>query len=273
MSPASVTFRLALLLSLLLVTACATTPTPTLTLGTTTSAYDSGILNQLLSPFERTYNIKVKVVAVGSGQALELGRRGDVDILLVHSPEDEEKFMAQGYGRWRQSLMYNQFILVGPPSDPAQVRELEIREAMIRIANLKASFVSRGDGSGTHNKERKLWTKTGIKPQGEWYLEVGQGMGETLTLASEKGAYTLSDRGTFLAFRDKVNLSILVDKGADLLNIYSVIIVSPAYTSPQRSALAQKLADYLISPPARAIISRFGQEQYGEPLFTPMEQR
>lgn len=266
---ASLCFWLYLLL-LISFTACSQ---PSLLLATTTSTYDSGLLGVLLPPFKKETNIKVEVIAVGTGQALSLGRRGDVDVILGHSPEQEEEFMAQGYGIERHPIMYNDFVLVGPFHDPAGVRGLDILPALGFIARKGSLFVSRGDDSGTHHKERKLWAEAGIKPQGDWYLIAGQGMGQTLTLASEKGAYTLSDRATFLAQRERLRLTILVEGGQRLFNPYSIIAVNPAKHPRVNYQGAKKLIQYLTSPQAQRIIEQFGRGKYGHSLFYPYTRR
>lgn len=240
-----------------------------LLLATTTSAYDTGLLSSLLPPFEQAYNIKVKVIAVGTGQALELGRRGDADVLLVHAPLLEEEFIAQGYGRERRPVMSNDFVLLGPTQDPAGIRGLGTMAALQRIAQQRAFFVSRGDGSGTHLRERELWQRAGMEPEGSWYLSAGQGMGETLTLASEKGAYTLSDRSTYLAQQKRLRLAILVEGGVELFNPYSVITVNPDRYPKVNYKGARKLLEYLTSLQAQRIIEGFGAERFGQPLFRP----
>ena len=261
---------LALSLGLALLYAAACSPKPeALTLATTTSTYDSGLLDYLLPTFERENRVKVKVVAVGTGQALALGERGDADILLVHSPEAEEKFMAAGFGTDREPVMYNDFVLVGPASDPAGIRGgKEAPGALAQIAQARATFISRGDNSGTYTKERGLWLKAGIQPQGDWYLSVGQGMGEVLNMAREKGAYTLTDRGTFLA-QGKPGLEVLVEGDADLFNPYHVITVNPQKHPSVKYKLALKLMAYLISRQTQERIYAFGRDKYSQPLFFP----
>jgi tungstate transport system substrate-binding protein len=259
------------LISLLLTVACGQ---EALTLATTTSTYDSGLLNVLLPPFEKANHVKVKVVAVGTGQALALGRRGDADVVLVHARAQEDKFVAQGHGIDRRDVMYNDFVIVGPPSDPAGIKGMKsAAAAFARIAQAKATFVSRGDDSGTHSKEKAIWAKAGLSPSsGAWYLSVGQGMGQTLTLAGEKGAYTLSDRGTYLAYQGKLNLTILVEGDEMLFNPYGVMAVNPSRHPQIKYDLALKFIDYITSPEARRIIAEFGKEKYGQPLFFPLDQ-
>lgn len=209
---------------------------------------------------------RVRAIAVGSGEALRLGARGDADVLLVHSPRAEEEFMAAGFGESRRHVMSNDFVLVGPPDDPAEVRGLgDAAAALRRIAEARAPFVSRGDESGTHAKERELWAAAGIAPAGPWYLEAGQGMGAVLVLANERGAYTLSDRGTYLTLRDQLRLTVLVEGDDRLKNEYSVIVVAGAANAEG----ARAFADWLISEEAQRLIGAFGVERYGRPLFVP----
>jgi len=242
----------------------------TLTLATTTSTRDSGLLDVLLPEFEKESGITVKVIAVGSGQALELGRRGDADVLLVHSPEAEQRFMAEGFGAERQSIMHNEFVLVGPSAKPAEIPEQSsITAAFRRIARSESSFVSRGDESGTHAKEKQIWSAAGVEPRGEWHIEAGSGMAEVLRMASEKQAYTLTDRGTYLAQRDKLNLVILAEGDPLLLNPYSVIVVSPAKHPQVNHAAARRFAGFLLSAQGQRVIETFGVEEFGQPLFFP----
>jgi len=244
----------------------------TITLATTTSTRDSGLLDVLVPVFERQTGIEVKVVAVGSGQALEMGRRGDADVLLTHAPDAEKKFVAGGHGTERRLVMHNAFVLVGPPPDPANVREADsITAALTRIAESGADFVSRGDQSGTHMKERRIWKQAGTSPQGPWYIEAGSGMAQTLRTAGEKGAYTLSDRGTFLAQQDGLDLAILFSGDPMLRNQYAVIPVSPKKHPHVQADAARRFADFLLLPEAQAMIGAFGVEKYGEALFFPHE--
>ncbi len=239
-----------------------------LILATTTSLRDSGLLDRLVSCFEEQSGVWVEVVAVGSGQALELGRRGDADVLLVHSPEAEAQFIAEGYAPTRRVLMYNDFVLVGPPGDPAGVRAAaSIEEALGRLAQARACFVSRGDGSGTHARELHLWAVAGIHPQPPWYIEAGAGMAEALRMASQKAAYTLADRATYLSLRQGLDLQVLFQGGPALRNQYSVIVPSGPNQSPERQRLGQRFADFLFSPPARRCIAEFGIDRFGQPLF------
>jgi tungstate transport system substrate-binding protein len=233
-------------------------------LATTTSTQDSGLLDELVPRFEAESGCSVKTIAVGSGEALELGEKGDADVLLVHSPEAEEEYMQGGHGISRKAVMHNDFIVVGPGDDPAGIKGAgSAAEAFTRIAKAEALFASRADESGTNTKELSLWEAAAIEPRGSWYIETGQGMGETLTIASQKQAYTLSDRGTVLA-TDNLDLDLLVEDGKDLLNPYHVIVVKGEGVN---RACAQKFSDWIISPKTQREIGRFGVAEYGEPLF------
>jgi tungstate transport system substrate-binding protein len=257
------------LLCVLLLAGCGrTTASPSITLATTTSTQDSGLLDALLPVFERETGIHVKVVAVGSGQALELGRRGDADVLLTHSPVAEEQFLADGDGEQRWPVMYNDFVLVGPANDPAKVAESsDIVAAFQAIATSQASFVSRGDESGTHVKERAIWKKAQIDPQGEWYISAGSGMAAVLRMTNEKRAYTLTDRGTFLALQKGLDLKILVENDPFLHNQYSVMLLNPQKHPQLHHDAARRFADFLRSQSGRDIIRNFGVKKYGQPLF------
>lgn len=235
-------------------------------LATTTSTQDSGLLDEILPLYDEQSECAVKTVAVGSGQAIEMGEKGDADVLLVHSPEDEEKFMADGHGSSREAVMHNDFVLVGPPDDPAGVADAgSAAEALTRIAETKASFASRGDDSGTHTKELALWEKAGIEPEGAWYLETGQGMGDTLTIADQKQAYTLSDRSTFLATKS-LESDIAFEGSDDLLNNYHVIVVDHEGTD---TGCAEEFSSWILDQPVQDTIGELGVAEYGEPLFTP----
>lgn len=262
---------------LLLGSAC-TDRQPEMVLATTTSVYDSGLLEALLPAFEQQTGARVKVLAVGSGQAFEIGRRGDADVLLVHDPAGEEAFVAEGHGEARFEVMRNDFVIVGPREDPAGIRGVpRAVDALQIIARKGVTFLSRGDESGTHRREKTLWEKAGIAPGGAWYLSVGQGMGDTLMMANEKRGYTLTDRSTFVAMQDRLpDLEILVggksfaeNADADLLNIYSVIPVSPLRHPGVQTQLAHRFVAYLTSPEVQAQIARFGVERYGQPVFYP----
>lgn len=239
-------------------------------LATTTSFQDSGLLDVLVRDFERRSGYVVKPVAVGTGQALALGQRREADVLVVHAPEAERQFMAQGFGRRRRLVMHNDFVLVGPPSDPARIRNLRsVVEALRNIAGAGALFVSRGDHSGTHLLERGLWKRLGVTPAGRWYQQSGQGMGQTLNIAAEKEAYTLTDRGTYLALKRHLPLDILVEGDRLLLNLYHVIEVNAAGYPRVNSVGARAFADYLVSREAQEVIRTFGLDRYGQPLFFP----
>lgn len=235
-----------------------------LLLATTTSTRDSGLLDELLPSFEERSGCTVKTIAVGSGEAIELGERGDADVLLVHSPAAEEEFMAAGHGATREPVMHNDFVIVGPPADPAGVKGMDDAVAALeRIASAEAPFASRADESGTHAKELALWEEAGIDPGGAWYVETGQGMGETLTIASQKEAYTLSDRGTYLATRG-LESELLVEGGASLLNPYHVITVRGEKVN---RPCARAFARWITARAVQRRIAEFGVEEYGEPLF------
>lgn len=235
-------------------------------LATTTSTQDSGLLHELIPRFEDDSGCPVKTIAVGSGEALELGEKGNADVLLVHSPEAEQEYMDGGHGASRKAVMYNDFIVVGPKDDPAGTKGAEsAAEAFTRIAKAEAPFASRADESGTNTKELSIWEAAGVEPKGSWYIETGQGMGETLTIASQKQAYTLSDRGTYLA-TENLDLGLLVEGGKDLLNPYHVIVVEADGTN---RACAQDFSDWITSPDTQDEIARYGVAEYGEPLFVP----
>ncbi|MFW6238599.1 MAG: substrate-binding domain-containing protein [Halanaerobiales bacterium] len=241
-----------------------------LILATTTSTENTGLLDELLPPFEEEAGYRVDVVAVGTGKALEMGRNGDADILLVHAEEEEKKFMNEGYGRSRDTVMYNDFILLGPASDPAGVENRnDILSAFAAVADREELFVSRGDDSGTHVKELDLWEETDVSPDGNWYLETGQGMGGTLRVANEKDAYVLSDRGTYLAYADDINLEVLLTGGDRLHNPYGVITVNSDQNPGVNLEGAEKLHQYLLSTAAREIIRDYRVE--GKRLFNPVD--
>lgn len=241
-----------------------------LILATTTSTYDSGLLDELVPDFERQSKVKVKVIAVGSGQALKMGRLGEADVLLVHSPEAEQELMGAGCGLRRRPVMHNSFILVGPTADPAAVEQAgSAVEALRKIKAAAAPFVSRGDDSGTHARERKLWSLASIEPAGQWYIESGQGMAATLRLASEKQTYTLTDQSTFLALGSTIDLEPLVTGDPALFNRYHVIEVSPKCGPRVNHREAKLFADFLLEEETQRKIGRFGLETVGEALFVP----
>ena len=233
---------------------------PFLTLATTTSTQDSGLLDAILPQFTAQTGIEVRVVSVGTGRAIEIGRAGDADLLLVHDRASEDAFVADGHADLRRDVMYNDFIVVGPSADPARVKGGDVVAAFARIADAKASFVSRGDDSGTHKAEKRLWAAAARDPKpasGAWYLEAGGGMSATLGLASEKQAYTLTDRATWLALKDPRGLAELVSGDERLLNRYGVLVVSPAKHPGVKSDLAERLATWLTSAPGRSAIADF----------------
>lgn len=251
-----------------------------LRVATTTSLNDTGLWDALEPMFEGRYGMKLDIIAVGTGQALEYGRRGDVDALAIHDKAREDEFVAQGYGLQRHVIAYNYFLIVGPQSDPAGIRDMAPEEAFLEIMRRgkgepgKVWFVSRGDNSGTHAREKLLWQKGGndyesVRNSGGWYLEGGAGMGAILTLANEKSAYTLTDIGTYLAFKKKLGLVPLVESGDSLLNVYSVMAVNPEKFPNTNSAGADKLVQFLTSEEIQDFIGNFGVSQYGTALFTP----
>jgi tungstate transport system substrate-binding protein len=241
----------------------------TMVLATTTSTRDTGLLDYLVPIFEKKYNTSVKVISVGTGEAIEMGKRGDADVLLVHSPSQEKAFVDSGFGINRKDVMYNEFFIVGPKDDPAKISgQVDAQTAMKKLADAKATFISRGDKSGTHTKELALWSKYSVKPQGEkWYMESGQGMGDTLTMAAEKGAYTLVDSGTWFAFEDKVNLKVVVKGDKDLFNPYGVIAVNPAKYPNIHNKAANAFIDFITSAEGQKVIAGF--KKNGKQLFTP----
>jgi len=262
------------LLSLIAVAAggcpASTKKSETLTLATTTSTRDSGLLDVLTPMFQRQTGTEVKVVAVGSGQALALGRRGDADVLLTHAPQAEEQFVEEGHGVKRRPVMYNDFVIVGPKADPAKIKELASAvEAFREITGAEAPFASRGDDSGTHQQEMQIWKNARIEPKGTWYLRAGSGMAATLRLASEKSAYALTDRGTFLSQRRQLDLIILVEGDRLLRNNYAVIVVNPRKHAHVKHQAAEQFAEFLLSRAAQDAIAQFGRAEYGEQLFFP----
>jgi tungstate transport system substrate-binding protein len=242
----------------------------TVILATTTSTQDSGLLDVVVPMFEKQSGYVVKTVSVGTGQALALGGRGEADVVLAHAPETEKRYLADGSMVNRRLVMHNDFIIVGPEDDPARIRGLKrATDALRRIADAKAPFVSRGDNSGTNLLEKSLWKQAAIDPTGAWYLQSGQGMGQTLGIASEKRAYTLTDRGTYLALKKRTDLGILVERDRPLLNIYSVMEVNPARFPKVNAAGGKAFADFIVSAEAQAAIKTYGIKKFGEPLFFP----
>ncbi|MDN5332082.1 MAG: tungstate transport system substrate-binding protein [Tepidanaerobacteraceae bacterium] len=248
-------------------------------LATTTSTQDTGLLDVLIPLFEQKTGYKVKTIAVGTGQALAMGERGDADVMLVHAPEAEMELVKKGAAINRMLVMHNDFVVVGPPEDPAGIRKARsAAEAFKLIAEKQALFISRGDDSGTHKKELQIWKQAGVEnPEGKWYQSTGQGMGATLDIASEKGGYTLTDRGTYLAKSDDLRLEILVEGAKELLNIYHVMQTNPEYvkkTNPNAARMinsegAKAFVDFMVGEEAQKIIGEFGKDRFGQPLFFP----
>ena len=242
-----------------------------LTLATTTSVQDSGLLDVLLPPFEAENRCKVRVIGVGTGQAIRLAKEGNVDVILVHDPAEEEILVDEGYGVRRYSIMYNEFVIVGPKEDPAHIRGgREGAKALKKIVASKSTFISRGDDSGTHRKERELWRLAGIEPSGGWYIEAGIGMVGTLRIANERKAYTLTDRGTYLAHRKELDLTILVEGDENLYNLYSIIPISEEKYPHVNFRLAMKLVEFITGAEGQDIIRTYGQKEYGQLLFFPL---
>ncbi|MGH7352683.1 MAG: substrate-binding domain-containing protein [Candidatus Methylomirabilales bacterium] len=241
---------------------------PTVILATTTSTRDSGLLDVLLPVFEKKTGYLVKTVAVGTGQALAMGKRGDADIVMTHAPEAEKPLVDEGWLTHRVQFMHNDYVLVGPSQDPAKIaRAKSAADALRQIAEVKATFVSRGDDSGTHKQEKVLWKATGLTPEGSWYVEAGQGMGATLRIASEKQAYTLTDRSTYLSLQKTLASKILLEGDPLLLNEYSVMLVNPAKHSKVNGEGAKALHKWLLTDGARTMIRDYGKDRFGQPLF------
>ncbi|WP_342679249.1 substrate-binding domain-containing protein [Methanofollis sp. UBA420] len=262
-------------------TTAAPAETQTLLIATTTSLYDTGLLDALKADFEKKYNAKVDIISAGTGKALGYGENGDVDVMMVHDRAREDAFLAAGHGIDRRVFAYNYFVIVGPASDPAGVKNMTPEQAFTTIKEkgladpATVKFVSRGDDSGTHSKEKAIWKAAGfnystdIQKSGEWYIEAGTGMGATLVMADEKQAYTLSDIGTYLASKDKIALVPLVSEGDVLLNVYSAMQINPEKHPGVNSTIAKDWINYLITPETQKTIETFGVDKYGEPLFYP----
>lgn len=258
-------FALTILIAAVAVTHAAE---PRLRMSTTTSTENTGLLKVLNSAFEQKYGVKIDVIAVGTGKALKLAENGDVDIAFVHDPELEEQFMAAGYGVDRKAVMHNDFVIVGPAFDPANVRQTEMAsDAFRNIAQRHATFISRGDESGTHQKEKKIWEEAGIEPKGGWYLSIGQGMGAVLQVADDKQAYALTDRGTYIAYQQKIGLTILFEGDPLLLNPYHVIAVNPARHPHARYDLAKQYIGFITGAEGQRLIRNFTIN--GQRLFYP----
>jgi tungstate transport system substrate-binding protein len=247
-------------------------PAPrTVILSTTTSTQDSGLLDVLVPLFEKQTGDSVKTISVGTGQALALAARGEADVVLVHAPSLEKKYVADGRLHNRRLVMYNDFLLVGPEADPAKVRgDKSVVAALKKLADAKARFVSRGDKSGTHTLELALWKAAGVTPGTPWYIESGQGMGATLGIADDRRAYALTDRATMLAFAKRVDLKSMVEGDKLLLNIYSVMEINPANGPRVNTAGGKAFADFMLAAETQAVIKTFGVDRYGQPLFVPI---
>ncbi len=243
---------------------------PTLILATTTSTQDSGLLDILVPLFEEQSGYTVQTIAVGTGEALKMGEEGNADVLLVHAPASEVKFMDGGFGKDRMLVMHNDFILVGPADDPAKIKGLATNDAFKAIFEAGAIFITRGDDSGTHKKELALWKGVELDPAGQaWYIETGQGMGASMIVASEKAAYILTDRATYLANKDTYQLEILVEGDPSLLNVYHVITVNPEKWEKANYDGAMAFAKFITDPATQEVIGQFGVEKFGAPLFFP----
>jgi tungstate transport system substrate-binding protein len=243
---------------------------PNIILATTTSTQDSGLLDVLVPMFQEQTGYVVQTIAVGSGEAMKMGEEGNADVLLVHAPASEVKFMEDGFGKDRALVMHNDFIVVGPADDPAKIKGLLVKDAFKAVFDAGAAFITRGDDSGTHKKELALWKSVELDPAGkEWYIETGQGMGASMTVASEKAAYILTDRATYLANKDNYQLEILVEGDNSLLNVYHVITVNPEKWSAVNNDGAIAFSKFLTDPATQKVIGEFGKEEFGQPLFYP----
>ena len=240
-------------------------------LATTTSTQDTGLLDVLVPMFEKQTGYFVKTIAVGSGQAMTMGQKGEADVMLVHSPDAEKKFIADGFGVNRQLVMHNDFVIVGPTADSAKIKATKTAaESFKKIAAAEALFLSRDDNSGTNSQEKKLWKASAVNPEGQkWYQQTGLGMGQTLNVTAEKKGYTLADRGTYLAMKKNLNLDILVEGDAALLNIYHVMEVNVDKWPKVNAAGAKAFADFMVSQKTQNIIKSFGVDKFGSPLFFP----
>ena len=236
-------------------------------LATTTSTQDSGLLDALIPVFEKKTGYKINTIAVGSGQAIAMGEKGEADVLLTHAPDAEKKVVTAGAVINRRMVMHNDFIIVGPASDAAKIKGKKAQEALNAIAASNSIFVSRGDNSGTHQLEKKLWSQSNLKPSGAWYQEAGTGMGQTLNIANEKKGYTVTDRATYLAQKKSLALDILVEGDPKLLNIYHVMEVNAEKYTKVNKEGAKAFADFLLTTEGQGIIAVFGKDKYGQPLF------
>lgn len=251
-------------------------PRETLVLATTTSLYDTGLLGYLEPRFEEKYNVELRIISTGTGIALKYAERGDVDVIIIHDRAREDTFIEGGYGVNRRCIAYNYFLIVGPPDDPAGIKDMSPEDAFTKIMegkNPEIKFVSRGDDSGTHAREKLIWKSAGydyeIVRNSPWYIEAGKGMGATLVMASEKSAYTLVDIGTFLAFAGELDLVSLVERGDILLNVYGAIVVNPEMHPHVSIEMANDFINFLMSDEAQKVIGEFGVDEYGRPLFYP----
>ena len=249
-------------------------PQQRLRVATTTSLYDTGLWGYLEPMFEKEYGVEMDIIYAGTGIALEYGRRGDVDVITVHSKTHEEQFVAEGYGVERVPFAYNYFLIVGSENDPASIKGMSPEDALKKLMETgSGKFISRGDDSGTHGKEKSIWKQAGydyeVVTQAEWYIEAGRGMGPTLFMASEEQAYTLSDMGTFLAYKGKLDLEPMIDKGDILLNVYSAIAINPEKNPKTNIEMANNLIAFLTSPQVQELIGNYGVKEYGLQLFTP----
>jgi tungstate transport system substrate-binding protein len=259
-----------LTLILILLSACGNSTGGSVTLATTTSVENSGLLSFLIPEFEKNTGITLKVIPQGTGQAIKTGENGDADVLLVHSKSAEEKFVADGHGVERIELMYNYFVIVGPKNDPAGVLKANDKNAALALKRIKksnCSFVSRGDESGTHKKELDLWKSEKIEPSGQWYISAGKGMGDVLSMTSEKQAYTLTDKATYLSMKDKLDLDVLLENADDLMNQYTIIEVNPQKHKDINNKGTKKFIEWMTSKKALAMIENYGKAEYGEGLF------
>ncbi len=242
-------------------------------LSTTTSTEDSGLLDYLLPKFEEETGIDIKVVAVGTGKALQMGEDGEADILLVHAKESEEEFVEAGHGLGRDDVMYNDFILVGPEDDPLELKTNSpdnILEGLKTISEGDIGFVSRGDDSGTHKKELSIWAEAGIDPEdNDWYISAGSGMADVLKIANDKNVYTITDRATYLSMKDTLDLEIIIEGDENLFNQYGVILVNPEKSDKINVEEAEKLKEWLLSDEVQKLIGEYGEEEFGMPLFVP----
>jgi len=261
---------LAVTLAILVWGTAALAASKTVILATTTSTQDSGLLDVLVPLFEKESGFQVKTISVGSGQAMKMGEKGEADVLLVHSPDAEKKFMADGFGVSRRLVMHNDFVIVGPAADPAGIKGASAAEAMKRISKAGALFISRGDNSGTHAKEKGLWKGAAISPEGQkWYQQTGLGMGETLNVTAEKKGYTITDRATYLSLKKGLGLVILLEGDSKLLNIYHVIELNPVKWPKVNTQGGKAFADFMVAKGTQEIIGRFGADKFGAPLFFP----